>query len=143
MRRSAPVLSLAFCIVYLVIAVLITRGASSKGMCGEGDLLPPCNMFTFAVAVYGVIAIGAVTTLLTLAAVFFRRRVPQLLKTGSILYLVALLSLVLPVMLAGNRLGGAILLMMVLPFSLLLLAAASICFVLWLGRAVNHSRIDP
>src|SRR5260370_15698427 len=134
MRRSAPALSLAFSMVYLVIAISIPTAASFKGMCGDGDFRPSCGMFTFGIALYGAIAIGTAPTFLTFAAVVFRRRAPQLLKIGSVFYIVALLSFVLPVMTADNKFVGAIVVMEVFPFSLILLAAASMCFVLWVGR---------
>jgi hypothetical protein len=137
MRRSALALSLALSIVYLVIAVLITTAASFKGMCGDGDFRPSCGMFVFGIALYGAIAIGASTTFLTLAAVVFRRRASQLLKIGSLLYTGALLSFVLPVMAADNKFAGAIVALAVFPLSLILLAAASMCFVLWVGRWVQ------
>lgn len=116
-------------------AVLIAAAASFRGMCGDGDFRPPCGMFAFGVALYGVLAIGAVTTLVTMAAVLLRRGFPPLLKVSSILYALTLTSFALPVRAAGNKFAGAIVVMMVAPISLLLLAAASVCFVLWIGHA--------
>jgi hypothetical protein len=45
------------------------------------------------------------------------------------------LSFALPLRGAGNKLASAIVVMMVLPISLVFLAAASIRIVLWAGRA--------
>jgi hypothetical protein len=135
MRRSVPLLSSAFCLGYLLSAVLIAAAASFRGMCGDGDFRPSCGMFAFGVALYGVLAIGAVTTIVTVVAIVLRRGFPQLLKVSSILYTLALAWFVLPVRAAGNKFAGAIVVMMAAPFSLLLLAAASACFVRWIGHA--------
>jgi hypothetical protein len=143
MVKSAPWQSLICCVIYLGIVVLIATAASSKEMCGDGDFrLPPCDMFAFGVALYGALAIGAVITLVVLAGVVIRRRVSPLLKTSAILYASALLSFVLPVRAAGNKFAGAIVVMMVLPFSVVLLSAASICTALWAGRAWAQSAAD-
>src|SRR5437016_4929626 len=111
-------------------------------MCGDGDLRPPCGMFAFGVALYGALAIGAMITLIVLVRIVLKRRVSPLLKTSAILYASALLSFVLPVRAAGNKLAGAIVVMMILPISLVLLAAAFMCLVLWAGRAWAQSSED-
>lgn len=122
---------------------MIATIASSKGMCGDGDFrLPPCDMFAFGVALYGGLAIGAVITLVVLAGVVIRRRVSPLLKTSAILYASALLSFVLPVRAAGTKFAGAFVVMMILPFSVMLLSAASICTVVWAHRAWAQSSAD-
>jgi hypothetical protein len=126
-------------LAYLGIVVVMTTAASYKGMCGDGDLRPPCGGFAFGVALYGALAIGGITTLVVLVGVAFKRRVPPLLKTSATLYASALLSFILPLRGAGNKLAGAIVVMMVLPISLVLLAAASICIVLWAGRVGERS----
>jgi hypothetical protein len=99
-------------------------------------------MFAFGVALYGALAIGAMTTLVVLARIVIRRRVSLLLKTSAILYASALLSFVLPVRAAGNKFAGAIVVMMALPISLVLLSAALICVVLWAGRGWAQSSVD-
>lgn len=135
MLKSPPSRSLICCVVYLGIVVLIATAVSYKGMCGDGDLRPPCGMFAFGVALYGALAIGAILTLVVLMGTFLKRRVSPLLKTSAILYASALLSFVLPVRAAGNKLAGAIVVMMVLPISVVLLAAALMCLAVWAGRA--------
>lgn len=142
MRPSAPVISFAFCIAYLLAAILIGTIASLRGECGNGDLQPSCAMFTFGVALYGALAIGAITALVTLVGFVLRRSIPGLLKIGSLLYALALLSFVLPVRAAGNKLGGAIVVIAFFPLSLLLLVAASSCFVMWVGQ-ITHRRLKP
>ena len=131
--RSAPLLSLASCAGYMALAVSITTAASFNEMCGDGDLRPSCGMFIFGVALYGILAIGAVTTIVWLIAVVLRRRFPQLLKVSSILYALALTSVVFPVLLGGNKFAGAILLIAAFPFTFLLLTAQFVCFALWVG----------
>ncbi len=140
--KSAPAQSLAFGVFYLGIVVLITTAASLKGICGDGDFRPPCGGFAFGVALDGALAIGAIFSLVVLIRIVLRRRVPRLLKASAILYASALLLLVLPVWAAGNKLGGAIVIMMVLPISILLLAAALICLALWAGRALAQRTGD-
>jgi hypothetical protein len=138
----ATVLSVVFSLSYLILAEVITSVASSRGMCGDGDLRPPCAMFFVAIAIYGIAGIGTVSTLGTLVAVALRRRVPQLLKASSVLNVTAVLVLVLPVLAAGNNLAGAIVVMLTLPLTILLLAAAWVCFVIWLGRSMIRGRRD-
>ena len=139
--KSALGRSLTCCVVYLGLVVLIATAASSKGMCGDGDSRPPCGMFTFGVALYGSLAIGAMITFGVLVGIVMRRRLSRLLRTSAILYASALLSLVLPVRAVGNKLAGAMVVMMV-PISLLLLSGALICIVLWAGRAWAQSSGD-
>lgn len=143
MFKAAPWWSLAYCVVYLAIVALIATAASSKGMCGDGDFRPSCGMFAFGVALYGALAIGAISTITVLVGIVVRRRVSLLLKSSAILYVSALLSLVLPVWAAaGSKLAGAIVVMAVLPVSLVLLSAALICIVLWAGRAWARGSSD-
>jgi hypothetical protein len=92
-------------------------------------------MFAFGVALYGTLAVGAVIALVVLVGIVLKRPVSSLLRTSAILYASALLSFLVPVLTAGNKLAGAIVVMAVLPISLTLLAAAGMCVVLWAGRA--------
>ena len=133
--KSALWRSLTCCAVYLAIAILIAAVASSKGMCGDGYFRAPCSMFASGMAMYGALGIGATTTLVVLVGTVLGRRVSPLLKTSAILYGRALLSLLLPVRAAGNKLAGAIVVMAVLPISLGLLVSSSICVLLWAGHA--------
>jgi hypothetical protein len=137
-RRSAPVLSLAVSLAFLVLTVVATIAASSRGNCGDGHYRPPCSMFALGIVIYGLVAVGAVATLITLVALILRQRVPPLLKASSVLYVAALLSLAVPVLAAGNKLAGAIVVLGVFPLSLGLLAAASVCLILWLGQAMSR-----
>ena len=118
MLKSALSRSLTCCVVYLGIVVLVAIAASSKGMCGDGDFRPPCSMFAFGVALYSALAIGAMITFVVLIRMVIRRRVSPLLKASAILYASALASFILPVRAAGNKLGGAIVVMMALPISI-------------------------
>ena len=141
MRRSARLLSFLFSVGYLLLAVLITTAASFRGMCGDGDFRrPPCAGFAFGIALYGALALGAVTTGISFGALILRRRFPRLLNLSSILYVLALAFIVIPVTAAGNKFAGAIVVLIVFPFSLLLLSAALICFLLWIGHAAHR---DP
>ena len=129
MRGSAPLLSFLVSVGYLLLAVVITAAASFRGMCGDGDFrLPPCAGFAFGIALYGALALGAVTTVISFVAFILRRRFPRLLNVSSILFVLALAFFVIPVTAAGNKLAGAIVVLMVFPFSLLLLSTALICF---------------
>lgn len=114
---------------YFAIVALVANAASSKGMCGPGNFRPPCGGFAFGVALYGAIAICTLTMLMTLGRVILRRRVSLLLRSSAILYAGALLSFVLPLRGAGNKLEGAIIVLMVFPISVTLLTAAFTCAV--------------
>jgi hypothetical protein len=114
-----------------------TVSAEHRGMCGDGDLRPSCLMFAFALNVYGMIGLLAVTTLATIVTYVVRRRPPVLLKVASILSGIAVTAFVLPVWLVGNKLAGAILVMTVAPVVLILLGAASFCVLIWLGKVTG------
>ena len=137
MRRSAPVFSFAVSFLYLATAITIAATAWVKGFCGDGDIQAPCSMFAFGIALCGLLGLGAITTLVTLVAVILRRQISILLKVSSSLYVSAVLSLVLPVRATGSKFAGAIIILFMWPFSFLLVAAASVCFVIWLGQVMN------
>jgi hypothetical protein len=113
--RSTPLRSMTCCGIYLAIVILITTVAFSKGLCGDGDSRPPCGGFAFDVSLYGALGIGAIVTVMVLVGIVLRRHVSALLKTSAIVYATSLLSFVLPLRAAGNKLAGAIVVMMVLP----------------------------
>ena len=94
-------------------------------------------MFAVGVNIYGMIGVLAVTTLATLVMYALRRRPPVLLKTASILSGAAVGALIVPVRAAGNKLGGAIVVMMAAPIVLALLGIASFCVLLWLGKVTG------
>jgi hypothetical protein len=111
-------------------------------MCGNGDFRQPsCAGFAFSLALYGALSVGAIITIASFVAFVSARRFPPLLNVSSVLYTIASAILVIPVWAAGNKLGGAVVVLMALPASLFLLTAAFICFTLWIGHATY--RRDP
>jgi hypothetical protein len=133
-RTIATVVMLA---VMVGITLAATVAAAHRGMCGDGDFRPPCAMFAVALNIYGIIGVSAFTTLATLVTYAVRRHPPVLLKTASVLSVAAVGAFVLPVWVAGNKFAGAIVVMMVAPIVLTLLAGASFCVLLWLGKVTG------
>jgi hypothetical protein len=72
-------------------------------------------MFAVGLNIYGMIGLSAAAALATVAAYVVRRRPPVLLKTASMLSVAAVGAFVLPVRAAGNKLAGAIVVMIVAP----------------------------
>lgn len=128
---------IAILAVIFGITLVATASAARKGMCGDGDFRPSCGMFAIGLNIYAMTAVSAIATLTTLAAYVIRRRPPVLLKAASIFSIVAVLAAVLPVWAAGNKLAGAIVLMITAPFILALLGGASFCVLLWLGKTIG------
>lgn len=85
-------------------------------------------------------AVDALSTLATLAYLLLRRRPPRLLSISSVLFLAAISSLLLPLLAAGNKLAGAVVVMAVLPLTALLTLAASICSLVCLSQTINRNR---
>jgi len=137
--RSARVFAVASILVVIVgITLAITLAAKHRGMCGEGDLRPPCMMFAAGLNIYAMIGVSAVTTLATLVTYVVRRRPPVLLRAASILSIAAVGAFVLPIRAAGNKLAGAIVEMMIAPLTVVLLGGACLCVLLWLGRVTGR-----
>lgn len=134
-QRTIAVMAMLAVIIGITLALTFT--AEQKGMCGDGDLRPPCPMFAVGLNIYGMIGVLAVTTLATLVTYAVRRRPPVLLKTASILSGAAVGAFLVPVWAAGNKLAGAIVVMMVAPIVLTLLVVASLCVLLWFGNLTS------
>lgn len=91
-----------------------------------------------ATAVYAFLAIGTVVTVIAFAALLLRRSISPLLNATALLHTAAVLSLLVPVGLAGNKFAGAAVVFLVLPLTLLLLGAAAICFGVWLTQIIRR-----
>jgi hypothetical protein len=139
-RRSGRVFSAAIPVICIAFVAVVAKVAASEGACGNGDLRPSCGMFAMAIALYTAVAIGGLTTLATVALALLRRKPPRLLIISSVLLAAAISSLWLPVWAAGNKLAGAVVVMLVFPLSALLALAASICSVVWLSHAISRDR---
>lgn len=140
--RSARAFMIALILVVIVgITLAVTLAAGRRGMCGDGNHRPPCMMFAAALNVYAMIGVSAVTTLATLVTYVVRRRPPALLQRASILTIAAVGAFVLPVLAAGNKLAGALVLILISPLTVTLFAGASLCVLLWFG-AVTGSWIE-
>jgi hypothetical protein len=114
--KSPRVFALFLMLVLIVgITFATTVAAAHRGMCGDGDIRPSCVMFAFGLNIYGMIGLSGVTTLATLVIYVARRRPPVPFKVASILTGAALAAFVLPMWAAGNKLAGAIVVMMVAP----------------------------
>ena len=136
---SAPrtIAAVAMLAVMVGITLAATVAGAHRGMCGDGDFRPPCAMFAVGLNIYGMIGVSALTTLATLVTYAVRRHPPVLLKTASVLSVAAVGAFVLPVRVAGNKFAGATVVMMVTPIVLTLLAGASFCVLLWLGKVTG------
>jgi len=138
--RSGPAVSVAIPLVFLAFAVVVTGVAASRGACGDGDLRPSCGMFATGIVLYSLLAVGALTALTTLVLLLLRRKPPKLAVVSSGLFVAAVSSLLLPVLAVGNKLAGAVVVMLVLPFATLLVLAASICSLACLSQTINRNR---
>lgn len=129
--------------VFLILALIagvtldVTVAAEHRGMCGGGESRPSCAMFAFGLNIYGMIGLSAAATLTTVVTYAVRRRPPVLLKVASLLSGAAIGALVLLVWAAGNRLAGAMVIMIVAPLVVSLLGGASLCVLLWLAKAAG------
>src|SRR5579871_4944241 len=94
-------------------------------------------MFAVGLNIYGMIGVSALTILATLVTYAVRRRPPVLLKAASVLSVAAAGALILPLRMAGNKFAGAMVVLMVAPIVLTLLAGASFCVLLWLGKVTG------
>lgn len=137
LRAPRTIATVALLAVMLGITLAATVAAGQRGMCGDGDFRPPCAMFAVGLNIYGMIGVSAIATLATLVIYALRRRPPALLTTASILSVAAVGVFVLPMGVAGNKLAGAIVVMMIAPIVLTLLAAASLCVLFWLGEVAG------
>jgi hypothetical protein len=136
-RPSAVVISVLIAVM-LGITLVATVGAAREGMCGDGDFRPPCAWFAVALNVYAIIGASALATMATVVIYIVRRRPPALLKAASILSVTSVSAFVLPVRAVGNKFAGAIAIIMVAPFILMLLAASSRCVLSWLGKVTSE-----
>ena len=133
--RTLAIAAMLAVMVSVTLAATVT--GAHRGMCGDGDVLPSCAMFAVGLSIYGMIGLSALTTLATLVTYAVRRHPPALLKTASVLSVAAVVALVLPVRVAGNKFAGAIVVMMFAPIVLTLLAGATLCVLLWLGKVAG------
>jgi len=104
---------------------------SLDGVCGASDLQPSCT--TFGLIIFALAA-AALCFITTIGMLLFRRRLPPLLKASGVLMMLALLSLLLPMVFIGiflNKLAGAIVVLMVFPIFASLLFAGIVCFLIW------------
>jgi hypothetical protein len=137
LRAPRMIAAIAMLAVIVGVTLATTVTAEHRGMCGDGDFRPPCAMFAVGLNIYGMIGVLAVATLATLVTYAFRRRPPVLLKTASILTIGAAGAFIVPVRAAGNKLEGAVVVMMVAPIFLTLVGLASFCVLLWLGEVTG------
>ena len=135
--RARMIAAVAMLTVMVGITLTATAAAEHRGICGVGDFRPSCAMFAVGLNIYGMIAVSAIATLATLVTYAFRRRPPVLVRTASILSLAGVGAFVVPVREAGNKLAGAIVVLMVAPVVLTLLGAASLCVLLWLAKVAG------
>jgi hypothetical protein len=138
--RPGRAVSVAIPLVFLAFAVVVTGIGESRGACGDGDLRPSCGMFATSIVLYSLAAVGALTALTTLVLLVLRRKPPKLAVVSSGLFVAAVSSLFLPVLAVGNKLAGAVVVMLLLPFAALLVLAASICSLVCLSQTIDASR---
>lgn len=136
--RLGRVVLVTIPLVFVAIEGIVTTIASSRGACGDGDFRPSCGMFATAIVFYTLMAVDVLSEVATLALLVFRRRPPRLALAGFGLFVV-ILSLWLPV-LAGGKLAGAVFVMLLLPFTALLVLGASICSLACLWEMMNRKR---
>jgi hypothetical protein len=97
-------------------------------------------MFAIGINLYSLIAVDAVTAFSTLFVLLRRRKPPTLLMGSSVLFAGAVLSLFLPVRAAGDKLGGAVVVMFFFPTATLLVLAASVCSLAWVTQWITRPR---
>ena len=139
MLRSASSFSVLISVLYFITVIALTGAASGNSMCGDGDYIPPCGWFALGLIIYSMLGILGLTIFGSLLAAVLRRRVPILLKSSCLLTIVAVCALILPVRAAGNKFAGAIVVISVFPSVLLLITAASVCVVVWLGKLASNT----
>jgi hypothetical protein len=137
LRAPRTIAAVGMLAVMVGITLAATVAAEHRGMCGDGNFRPPCAMFAVGLSIYGMIGVSAVMTLATLVTYAVRRRPPPLLKTASVLSVAAVAAFGLPVLGAGNKLAGAVVVMMVAPIVLTLLAGSSFYVLLWFGKVTG------
>ena len=104
------------------------------GVCGASDFQPTCT--TFGIVIFAVVVV-ALCLLTTIGMLLFRRRLEPLLIGSAVLMVLSPLSIFVPLTVMGrslNKQSGAIVVMMLFPFSAILLAAGIGCFVTWVTK---------
>jgi hypothetical protein len=106
----------------------------NPGVCGASDFQSTCTIFGTLISAAAVVVACFLTIIGMLLS---RRRLAPLLIAGGVLMVLAPLSIFVPLMLMGrslNKLGGAIVVMMLFPLAGLLLAGGIGCFVMWVTK---------
>jgi hypothetical protein len=105
------------------------------GVCGATDFQPTCATFGAVILAAAVVALCFLTII---GMLLFRRRLARLLIAGGVLLMaLAPLSIFVPLMLMGrslNKLGGAVVAMMLFPIAAMLLFVGICCFLFWVTQ---------